>query len=255
MTQAFSLERVTPSPAVFDWAKLNWLNRHYLKQAPMERLVRLAWPYFAERLGKMGAAAASHSAMEMPASAADAAVDETGLGEMAALAEGAAIASGAGLLVGGSGTAATDGDEIDAARRAWFERMLALIVPKVDRLDQLPAMAKPVFGVDPLEARADAENAAVLKEDSARLVLAQLANRVVKHVGPVTPETFKGWLNEIRDTTGAKGPALFHPVRIAITGSHSGPEFDKLIPLIEDGAALGVGIASVCQRVMRFVGA
>ena len=40
LTHAFSLERVTPSPAVFDSAKLNWLNRHYLKQSPMDRLVR-----------------------------------------------------------------------------------------------------------------------------------------------------------------------------------------------------------------------
>ncbi len=46
LTQAFSLERVTPSPAVFDFDKLNWLNRHYLKQASADRLAALAWPYF-----------------------------------------------------------------------------------------------------------------------------------------------------------------------------------------------------------------
>ena len=71
----------------------------------------------------------------------------------------------------------------------------------------------------------------------------------------MTPEILKAWLNEITTATGTKGPELFHPVRIAITGSHSGPEFDKLIPLIEDGAAFGVGIPNVCQRVLRFVGA
>src|SRR5436309_11907639 len=31
LTRAFTLERVTPSPAIFDFDKLNWLNRHYLK--------------------------------------------------------------------------------------------------------------------------------------------------------------------------------------------------------------------------------
>ena len=31
LTKAFSLQRVTPSPAIFDFDKLNWLNRHYLK--------------------------------------------------------------------------------------------------------------------------------------------------------------------------------------------------------------------------------
>lgn len=261
LTRAFSLERVTPSPAIFDIAKLNWLNRHYLKQAPMERLVKLAWPYFAQRLG---GAAAQPSAPEplppvMPTEVMGTTVDgtgfrESGFGEMGALAEGAAIAAGAGLASGGTATAAMDADEIPSALREWFERLLALLVPKVDRLDQLPAMAKPVFGVDPLDARADAENEAALKQDSARLVLAQLANRVKMHIGPVRPETFKAWLNEIKAATGAKGPELFHPVRIAVTGSHSGPEFDKLIPLIEDGAALGLEIPSVCQRVLRFVG-
>jgi len=38
----FSLERVTPSPAIFDFDKLNWLNRHYIKLADPERITKLA---------------------------------------------------------------------------------------------------------------------------------------------------------------------------------------------------------------------
>ncbi len=38
----FSLERVTPSPAIFDFDKLNWLNRHYIKLADPERIAKLA---------------------------------------------------------------------------------------------------------------------------------------------------------------------------------------------------------------------
>jgi glutamyl/glutaminyl-tRNA synthetase len=72
--------------------------------------------------------------------------------------------------------------------------------------------------------------------------------------GPVTPELFKAWMNEIKAATGVKGKELFHPVRIALTGSHSGPEFDKLLPLIEDGAALGLA-PGVRQRIEQFVGA
>jgi hypothetical protein len=34
----------------------------------------------------------------------------------------------------------------------------------------------------------------------------------------------------------------------------SGPEFDKLIPLIEDGSALGLGVPSVRERIERFAG-
>jgi glutamyl-tRNA synthetase/nondiscriminating glutamyl-tRNA synthetase len=45
----FKLERVTPSPAVFDWDKLHWLNRYAIKQATLSELRELAWPYFSAR--------------------------------------------------------------------------------------------------------------------------------------------------------------------------------------------------------------
>jgi nondiscriminating glutamyl-tRNA synthetase len=41
----FSLERITKSPAVFDQEKLNWLNRHYMKESPPSRLVQIALPF------------------------------------------------------------------------------------------------------------------------------------------------------------------------------------------------------------------
>jgi glutamyl/glutaminyl-tRNA synthetase len=58
----------------------------------------------------------------------------------------------------------------------------------------------------------------------------------------------------VKQATGVKGKELFHPIRISLTGSHSGPEFDKLIPLIEQGAALKLGIPSVRRRLEQFVG-
>jgi len=199
LTKAFSLERVTPSPAIFDFDKLNWLNRHYLKQAAPERLAALAWGYFAEQLP------ARETAPETV--------------------------------------------------QSWFVRLLTLLVPSVDHLDQLPEKSAPIFAFDPASARANEENAAVLAVPSADVVLKELAGRVLAHVGPVTPEAFKAWMNEIKAATKIKGRELFHPVRIALTGAHSGPEFDKLIPLIEEGAALGLGIPSVRERIERFLGA
>ena len=126
--------------------------------------------------------------------------------------------------------------------------------PAVDCLEQLPAQAGPVLAFSPEAARSDQENAAVLAADSARTVLAELASHIRAHSGPVTPQAFKSWMNEIKVATGIKGEELFHPVRIALTGARSGREFDKLIPLIEDGAALGLGIPSVRDRIERIVG-
>ena len=198
LTRAFSLERVTPSPAVFDFDKLNWLNRHYLKQAGTARLTALAWGYFAYLLPPRGTA--------------------------------------------------------PEPIQAWFAQLVALFAPAVDRLDQLPERAAQVFGFDVEAARTEEENAAVLAADSARTVLSELAARARAHSGHVTPEVFKAWMNEVKAAAGVKGPALFHPARIALTGVQSGREFDKLIPLIEDGAALGLGIPSVRERIERFVG-
>lgn len=198
LIQAFSLDRVTPSPAIFDFEKLNWLNRHYIKQVDPARLTALAWDYFKE---------------QMP-----------------------------------------EKEEASEAVQVWFLHLIELFAPSVNHLDLLTAKAAFIFGFDPEIARADPENAAILAVDSARVVLTELADHVRAHTGAVLPADFSKWMSEIKAATGVKGKELFHPVRIAITGSHSGPEFDKLIPLIEQGAALNIDVPGIRERVERFVG-
>jgi glutamyl-tRNA synthetase/nondiscriminating glutamyl-tRNA synthetase len=201
LTREFKLERVTASPAVFDWAKLHWLNRHYLKLAELSRVAELAWGYFEK----------------------------------------------AGWLPGRSGAS--------AAISAWFEGLISLLLPALDQLDQLTLKAEFVFRFDAESARANAENAAVLETEVAGRVLAAFAARVRDVGDVVTPEQFKAWMNEVKAETGAKGKDLFHPVRIALTGAHSGPEFDKLIPVIEAGSRLElpIHVLSVRERVEQFV--
>ncbi len=40
------------------------------------------------------------------------------------------------------------------------------------------------------------------------------------------------WTAAAKTATGAKGKALFHPLRLALTGRGDGPELKKLLPLI-----------------------
>ncbi|HTD54247.1 MAG TPA: glutamate--tRNA ligase [Silvibacterium sp.] len=199
LTHEFKIERVTTAPAIFDWAKLHWLNRHYLKQCEPLRLVALAAPHF-ER---------------------------------------------AGLLA----------PQADAETLSWLEKLIVLFLPSLDQLDQLPEKVSFIFRFDPEAARRDEENAALLSTGPAQNVIAAFAARVLKTFEPITPDQFKLWMNEIKVETGAKGKELFHPVRIALTGSHSGPEFDKLIPVIEEGSRLklAVHVASVRERIEFFV--
>lgn len=46
--EQFTLEKVAKNPAVFDSDKLNWLNGHYIRQAPVDRLTKLAIPFLRE---------------------------------------------------------------------------------------------------------------------------------------------------------------------------------------------------------------
>lgn len=46
------------------------------------------------------------------------------------------------------------------------------------------------------------------------------------------------WTKAITEATGAKGRALFHPLRLALTGRENGPELKKLLPLIGRAKAL-----------------
>jgi glutamyl-tRNA synthetase len=50
--------------------------------------------------------------------------------------------------------------------------------------------------------------------------------------GPWDGATWKAWTDAVKAATGAKGRALFMPLRLALTGLDHGPELAGLLPLI-----------------------
>ncbi|SFK52733.1 nondiscriminating glutamyl-tRNA synthetase [Halobacillus dabanensis] len=48
LVEIFDAERLSTSPAVFDAAKLKWMNNQYIKAADLDRVVELALPYLIE---------------------------------------------------------------------------------------------------------------------------------------------------------------------------------------------------------------
>lgn len=63
------------------------------------------------------------------------------------------------------------------------------------------------------------------------------AGFIQKAAGLLPPEpwderTWAEWTNAVKAATGAKGKALFHPLRLALTGREAGPELKALLPLI-----------------------
>ena len=55
---------------------------------------------------------------------------------------------------------------------------------------------------------------------------------------PWDETTWSAWTDDIKTATGRKGKALFHPLRLALTGAESGPELAALLPLIGRAKAL-----------------
>lgn len=49
---------------------------------------------------------------------------------------------------------------------------------------------------------------------------------------PWSDATWQAWTGAVKERTGAKGRALFHPLRLALTGRGEGPELKALLPLI-----------------------
>ena len=151
-----------------------------------------------------------------------------------------------------------DSDLQDPDKRGFVEDLLILLVPSIDRLDQLPERASLIFNYDAKAALAAPENAEVLAWRDTDAVLARFTVKILEDesakAGELTPECFKLLVNEVKAETRAKGKELFHPIRIIVTGSHSGPEFDKLIPVLEAGSRLNLPkhVLSVRERVEEF---
>jgi nondiscriminating glutamyl-tRNA synthetase len=205
LVKEFSLERVTPSPAVFDMEKLYWLNRHYIKESPPERIREEAHAFLAR---------AGFLSRPQPAD--------------------------------------------PPALQLWLSKITDLLVPSVSRFDELPARAALIFNYDAQAALASPDNAEVLGLPHTDAVLTRFTVKILEdesaREAKLTPQQFKKIVNEVKAETGAKGKELFHPIRIVITGSHSGPEFDKLIPILEEGSHLPLRkhVLSVGERVGQF---
>ncbi len=216
LVQEFDLARVTPSPAVFDFEKLYWLNRHYIKEADPARIAALTEPFYQRAL---------------------------------------AIA------------------ELTPEIQTWLAHITASLGASVNKLDELPARAAAVLHFDAAAAvlhfdaaaavlhfdaaaaLATPENAEIFSAATTPKVLDAFASKIAAEPEPIAADRFKALIKEVQKETGVKGPALFHPIRILLTGVQSGPEFDKLVPLMEEGSRLTLQqpILSVKQRVAAFL--
>jgi glutamyl/glutaminyl-tRNA synthetase len=62
-------------------------------------------------------------------------------------------------------------------------------------------------------------------------------------------------VERLKGSTGAKGKALFMPVRLAMTGSEHGPELVRVIPLLQHASEVDERVLSPLARVERILAA
>ena len=133
----------------------------------------------------------------------------------------------------------------------YMETLLTMAVGSVDRLDEIPERVAFVFGWE-----AAGASALVAREPRGAEVIAALADELAA-VGSLDRDRFRAAAARVKDRTGLKGRALFHPIRVALTGADSGPELDLALPAIDQGAALppAAGVARIvsCAERARMV--
>ncbi len=202
MAKRFSLSDVGHSASIFDEEKLSWVNRHYLKDAPHDRLAELSAPYLRR----------------------------------------------AGYIT----------DTLSPQGMAYLIALMPLINVSVDRLDQVSERLKQLFEYSAEAALKPSNIRAEVEADAARRVIDALAAELEHAPRLVDKQLFRGLADRVKQKSGQKGRALFHPIRIALTGASDGPELDLLVPAMEQGAELDTSsgvrpMMGARERVRGFV--
>jgi nondiscriminating glutamyl-tRNA synthetase len=134
---------------------------------------------------------------------------------------------------------------------------MAMVTSSVDRLDQVPTRLAFLFHYDAPETLADLTVRGEMSADGARAVVTALAEALAA-APRLDRERFRAAANQVKVRTGEKARALFHPIRVALTGRAEGPELDLAVPAIDRGADLppntGIPAMMGCrERARAFV--
>src|SRR5262249_22075156 len=132
----------------------------------------------------------------------------------------------------------------------WLAMVIDTVVPAVDKVSDVSSRLEEIlkFSLD------DASEIQDTLTDPGAIELLRQFSAALDLDSTLTTAQFRAIAGTLKDSTKRKGKALFHPIRAALTMKSSGPELDKLIPLIEGAAKYGLHQVSGCsQRVKAFL--
>ena len=135
-------------------------------------------------------------------------------------------------------------------RDRWVSTVMDTVLASVDIVSQMPAALENVLAF-PLDNASDIRD--TLDDPGAIDLIRRFADQL-EPKDQLTFEDYRVMVGSLKEATKRKGKQLFHPLRAALTAKSSGPELDKLIPLIEVAARLGIhGVLSCKDRVKAFL--
>jgi len=139
------------------------------------------------------------------------------------------------------------------AQIAWCERAAALLGPQVSDRGSLAELLQLVFQYDARELLGRVESHAVLARYAAREVLRHLALLLLEGA-PLTTERFKEIITALKERVGLSSREIFHPIRLALAGRAGEGELDRVILLIDEGAAAAfvTRVKPARERILEF---
>ena len=144
-------------------------------------------------------------------------------------------------------------EAISPAHRAWVEDLMELLKDSVSRLSQVPDAdaTQILLRFESSSRLTDPEIQADLKDPSCSEVIRSFAAQLPRD-RTLDLDTYRAVAQEVGKMTGTKGRGLYHPIRVALTARSSGPELNRLVPLIEGAADLQLPrpVPGCAQRAM-----
>src|SRR5712671_268273 len=138
----------------------------------------------------------------------------------------------------------------ETERDVWLTQVIDVVVPLVNIGSEIPAALARVLDF-PLENNSDIQDTL---QDPGALDLVRQFDLQIQPLERITTADFRSIAGALKDATKRKGKQLFHPIRAALTMKSSGPELDKLIPMIETAANRNLhGVIRCKNRVKSFL--
>ncbi|HKN60219.1 MAG TPA: hypothetical protein VJW93_03515 [Candidatus Acidoferrales bacterium] len=149
-----------------------------------------------------------------------------------------------------------DGTQPSRALQEWLSRAGELLGPHAATREDLCGFLEPLFSYDAAELLRRRETQEVLARTGAREVLRELGNRILEG-GDVDSDRFKQIVEDLKLALPYRSRAMFHPIRLALTGRAGEGELDRVILLIDSASKLDfrIHVKSTRQRMLEFCAA